>query len=229
MERDDAIRQALREYAEGDVGVPDLESIRARYPRDRRYGPAQTLLAVAVVLLIVAGGIFVVTRSPGTDREEQPIGPSPSVSSLPSPTESASADPTPSPETSVSPSVPQPSSTDFPVNPDRGVNPGPVGGVGDTIAGLRLDRVEIEPGQCGSELCPAVFTFEFTNTTGQDQSWQVMAYTYRDGTSTLGNGAQVDLSAGESGLTRIQIDTSQAPGGNSSATYSWNWSASIGS
>jgi len=216
MSSDDDIRAALRRFADGDLGQPDLEVIRAGHRRDRRYGPVQTLLAVAVVVLIAAAGVVLVVQVLGSSRQQQPITPTPS------PTQSQQPSPTPT----SSPPSPTPSPTDFPVNPSSGVNPGPVGGVGDTIAGLRLDSVEIEAGTCGEAPCPARFTMTVTNTTDEAGTWEVFAYTYRDGFAELGNATQVTLAPGQEAKARVTIDTSKAANGGGSGTYSWNWSAS---
>lgn len=214
MDRDDEIRAAMRQYAAGDVGSPDLEAIRFGRRGGRRSGPVQTLLAVAIVVLIALIGVFLVTSSLGGDRQ-QPIEPTPS------PSPSASATPSPSPTTS-----PTQAASEFAVNPGAGVNPGPVGGVGDTIAGLRLDAVQISAGSCGGNPCPARFTMTVANTTDAEGTWEVFAYTYRNGYAELGNATQVTLAAGEQAKARITIDTSKSAG--TAGTYTWNWSATSG-
>lgn len=211
MDRDDEIRAAIRQYAEGDVGSPDLEAIRFGRRAARRYGPVQTLLAVAIVVLIAVLGVFLVTTSLGRD-EQQPIEPTPS----PSPSMSARPSPSPTP-------TPTQTASEFAVNPGAGVNPGPIGGVGDTISGLRLDAVQIRAGTCGGTPCPARFTMTVTNTTESEGTWEVFAYIYRNGYAELGNATQMTLAAGEQAKARITIDTSQSAG--TAGTYTWNWSA----
>lgn len=217
MDRDDEIRDAIRQYADGDVGHPDLEAIRAGHRPVRRSGSVQTLLAVAVVLLIAIVGVVLVTQTLGRDRQQEPVTPTPS------PSVSQTASPTPSPTSSMSSATPTPSASDFPVNPGAGVNPGPVGGVGDTIAELRLDAVKIRPGTCGDASCPEQFAMTLTNTSDVSGTWEVFAYTYRDGYAELGNAAQVTLDRGEQDQVRIAIDTSKSAG--AAGTYTWNWSA----
>lgn len=212
MDRDDEICAAIRQYAEGDVGSPDLEAIRSGHRGVRRHGPVQTLLAVAVVVLIALIGVFLVASSLGRD-EQQPIEPTQS------PRPSVSASPSLSPTTS-----PTQTASEFAVNPGAGVNPGPVGGVGDTISGLRLDAVQIRAGTCGSNPCPARFTMTVTNGTDAEGTWELFAYTYRNGYAELGNATQVTLAAGEQAKARITIDTSKSAG--TAGTYTWNWSAS---
>lgn len=215
MDRDDEIRAAIRQYADGDVGHPDLEAIRAGHRPVRRSGSVQTLLAVAVVLLIAIVGVVLVTQTLGRDRQQEPITPTP----LPSVSQTAS------PTSSLSSATPTPSASDFPVNPGAGVNPEPVGGVGDTIAGLRLDAVKIRPGTCGEASCPEQFTLSLTNTSDVSGAWEVFAYTYRDGYAELGNATQVTLAPGEQAKAVITIDTAKAADSRGSANYSWNWAA----
>ena len=223
MDSDNDIRAALRNFADGDLGQPDLEVIRAGHHRDRRYGPVQTLLAVAVVVLIAAVGVVLVMQVMGGSRQQQPITPTPS------PTQSRQPSPQPSPAPTSSSPSPAPSPTGFAVNPGSGVNPGPVGAVGDTIAGLRLDSVQIRAGSCGGTPCPERFAMTVTNTTGAAGTWEVFVYTYRDGYAELGNAAQVTLAPGEQTKARVTIDPSQAADTGGSSTYSWNWSAETNS
>lgn len=217
MNSDDDIRAALRGFADGDIGQPDLDVIRAGHRRDRRYGPGQTLLAVAVVILIAVVGAVLIMQVFDGSRQQEPITPTPS------PTQSQQPSPTQAP--TPTPSSPSPAPSSFAVNPGKGVNPGPVGGVGDTIAGLRLDSVQIRAGTCGGSPCPERFTMTVTNTTDADASWQIFAYTYRDGYAALGNATQVTLAPGEQAKARITIDTTKATDSGGSGTYSWNWSA----
>lgn len=216
MSSDDDIRAALRRFADGDLGQPDLELIRAGHRRDQRFGPVQTLLAVAVVVLIAAVGVALVVQVLGGDRQQQPITPTPS------PTQTQQPSPTP---TSSAPS-PAPSPTDFSVNPGSGTNPGPVGAVGDTLNGLRLDAVQIRPGTCGGIPCPASFTMTVTNATEVAGRWDVFAYTYRSGLAELGSATVVSLVPGESATVRIDMDTGKTADRVGSGSYRWNWSAS---
>jgi hypothetical protein len=101
-----------------------------------------------------------------------------------------------------------------------------VGGVGDTIEGLRLDDVEITVAQCpNGEECPNAFTLTLTNTTSAAGTWEVMAYTYYDSTATLGNGAGITLAPGETSTTMVTLDIDKDPSQGLNGTYTWNWSA----
>lgn len=219
MNSDDDIGAALRRFTDGEPGQPDLEIIRSGHRHDRRYGPVQTLLAVAVVVLIAVVGVVLVMEVLGGSRQQEPITPTPS------PTQSQQPSPTQAPTPSPSPPSPAPSPTGFAINPGSGVNPGPVGGVGDTIAGLRLNSVQIRAGSCSGTPCPAKFTMTITNTTDAAGTWDVFAYTYRDGFGELGNATQVTLAPGQQARARITIDTTKAADSGGSGTYSWNWSA----
>ena len=106
------------------------------------------------------------------------------------------------------------------------MNPGPVGGVGDTIAGLLLDKVQIVSAICTAEVaCPGSFDLTLTNMTDAAGRWEVLAYVYRDGVASLGNSTFIELSPGATAVAKISIDTTQAPSDGRAATYTWNWSA----
>ena len=213
MPDDNDIRRALRAYSDGDVGHPDLEAIRSgRRPSSRR--PAlERLLAVAVVLAIAIGGLVLITQTWRSGDREQPIQPSPSPS--------VSTTPTPSP-------TPTPVATGFPVSPGAGANPGAIGGVGDTIAGLRLDDVQITSARCtGGVDCPGTFEFTLTNTPQTTGRWDVLAYIYRNSVANIGNGTVIELAPGETGVATVQMDITQAPDDGRAGSYSWNWSAEI--
>lgn len=209
---DDELQRFLRTYAEGDIGQPDLEVIRHGHRAHSRRRAVERLLAVAVVLAIALGGLFLVAQlRSGADRQ-QPINPTPSAS----PSQTLSPEPTPAAPGEA-----------FPTNPGAGVNPGPVGGVGDTIAGLRLDDVSFSRATCPDGApCPAAFDLLVTNTTEEAGRWEVVAYVYRNSVSALGNSTFIELAPGESGLATVDIDTAQAPDSGRAGTYSWNWSAS---
>jgi hypothetical protein len=127
--------------------------------------------------------------------------------------------PTPSPSTSAN-------GLPFDVNPASGANPGPVGGIGDTIEGLRLDDVEITAVTCpNGEQCPGTFDLRVTNTTSEQGTWEVLAYTYYGSFSTLGNSNSVTLGAGETAVVTITLDSSQDANQGLNRRYTWNWSA----
>lgn len=215
MTDDNGIRRALQAYSDGDVGHPDLEAIRGGRRSSSRRPALERLLAVAVVLAIAIGGLVLVTQTWGGAERDQPVQPTPSPSASPTPT------PQPTP-------TPTPVATGFPVSPGAGVNPGPVGGVGDTIAGLRLDDVQITSARCpGGVDCPGTFEFTLTNTSQTTGRWDVLAYTYRNSVATLGNMTVIELAPGETGVATVQMDITQAPDDGRAGSYSWNWSAEI--
>lgn len=210
---DDELQRLLRTYAEGDIGQPELEVIRHGHRAHSRRRAVERLLAVAVVLAIALGGVFLVAQlRSGADRQ-QPINPTPSAS----PSQTLSPEPTPAASEQA-----------FPTNPGAGVNPGPIGGVGATIAGLRLDNVAISRATCPDGApCPGAFDLVLSNTTQQAGRWEVVAYVYRNSVSTLGNSTFIELAPGEMGVATVTIDTAQAPDSGRAGTYSWNWSASV--
>lgn len=209
---DDELRRRLHSYAGGDIGRPDLAVIRHGHRAHLRRRAVERLLAVAVVLAIALGCVFLVAQfRSGADRQ-QPMSPTPSAS----PSQMLSPEPTPTT-----------SDQDFPTSPGAGVNPGLIGGVGDTIAGLRLDDVAISRTTCpDGASCPAAFDLVLSNTTQQAGRWEVVAYVYRNNVSTLGNSTFIELAPGEMGVATVTIDTAQAPDSGRAGTYSWNWSAS---
>jgi hypothetical protein len=206
---DEDLRRALRSFSDGHVGEPDIEVIRL----GRRTSPGRVardrLLAVAVILTIAIGGFVLVFQMWGGPQRQQPIQPSPPVS-----------------ETAIPQPSPSALASEFPENAGSGSNPGPVGGVGDTIAGLRLDDVDIDAVSCRGDIeCPGVFAFTVTNTTDLAGRWEVRAYMYRGGIATLGNSGFIELSPGETAVAIVEIDISQEPSGGRGGSYSWNWSA----
>lgn len=225
MSADDDIKNALSEFSDGDFGSPDFDAIKSGYRERPRVGNVQRFLVAAVFLLLAVGGGYLVFSNLDGSQQQVPIAPSPSVSVSATPSPAPTPTPSPTASPTPSPTSPEPTPTDFPVNPGSGVNPGPVGGVGDVIAGLRLDAVEIRVGDCAGDACPGEFVFDLTNTTDTAGSWEVFAYTYRDGFAALGMAGQVSLGPGESGQLEITIDTSKAPPGDGAGSWSWNWGA----
>jgi len=225
MEPDDDLRSAIRRYAAGDVPPPDMMELRRRTRGRVVRQRWERGLAAAVVIGILIGVAAFAIRLWADPNLDQPIGPSPSPSApsitptpVPTPTPSASPTPTPPPS--------DPNGLPFGVNPAAGANPGPVGGVGDTIEGLRLDDVEITVAQCpNGEECPNAFTLTLTNATSTAGTWEVMAYTYYDSTATLGNGAGITLAPGETSTTMVTLDIDKDPSQGLNGTYTWNWSA----
>lgn len=203
MPLDIALSDLLREYSDGGIGQPDLERIRSGYRETPQTGNIQRLLVAAVFLLIAAGAVVLAAQNLGGGPRQVPIAPSPSPAET----------------------TPSQSRDEFAINLGKGVNPGPVGGVGDTIDGLRLEAVEITTGRCRDEACPSAFIFTVTNTTDVIRRWEVAANQYRNGYATLGEASQIELAPGKTGTIRIELNTRKSPSDGGRGTYTWNWSA----
>ncbi len=213
MPSDDDIRDALRRYASGEVRPPDMAALTRRAQQRAQRQVWERGLAAAVVVLILVGVGVLALRTWSDPRMDEPIGPSPSPTVVPTP----SATPTP---------TPTPDPTSFAVNQSAGANEGPVGGIGDTIAGLRVLSADISAVECPNGVpCPGEFTLEVENTTAAQGRWEVFVYVYFNRIATLGNSSRVSLDAGESATVTVTIDVSQDPSRGPRGTYTWNWSA----
>lgn len=224
MNDDDRLREILSQFA-GDVSsAPDLRAVRQAGVRKQRMVRWERAMGVVAILACVTGLGIVVLLAWRSGSPVQPADPTPQ----PSISEIATPSPTELPQPSPSPSQTQQSSVEsFEVNPGRGANRGPVGGVGDRIAGLTLDDVKITAAECPrGQACPGRFKFTLTNTTQTAGTWEVRANVYFNGVASLGEGTGIRLKATETGSVVIPFDVSRDPGSDGAGTYTWNWSAS---
>lgn len=235
MEPDDDIRAAIRRYADGDIPPPDMLELRRRTRQRAQRQRWERGLAAAVIAGIMIGVAALVVSIWADPSLDEPIGPVPSPSASPAPTDTRTPSLTPTATSTptasaTAPSSASPSATDpglpFPVSPGSGVNPGPVGGPGDVIKGLRLDAVDITAATCpNGEQCPSKFALTLTNTTSVTGSWEVIVYIYYDSGATLGNSAMVTADPGQEVTAEVTIEISRDSSQGRNGTYSWNWSA----
>lgn len=196
-EDDDLLRNAISDYAFANAPPPDLTEFRRRLSQEHKRRRRQALAAAAVVLVILGTiAAILFMQRPSTVT---PVEPTP----MPVPT----------------------AELPFPEQP-RTAEGLPTGGVGDIIAGLRLDSISFAITECpDADRCPGSAALAVTNTLDQALSGTIVFTVYRNNLPAVGEGVVFDLRPGETTEMTIGVQpalTDNAPVGRDGSLYSWN-------
>lgn len=208
---DDDLRRWLREYASAEpMGEPDIARIVERSMRTRRRTGWILAAAAAVVFALVAGSVAVIAPT-FTVASSKPRPPAPE---RPLPTEV--------------PPMPSPTPVPFPYTGARSeyADQGPIGNVGDVIAGLRLDSVTFATTTCDTgQECPEYAVLKVTNVTDRPIQRQFGMSIWQGRFVSGSMGAAADLAPFQTKSVTVDF----MPWVNENATaqpnepFAWQW------